>query len=585
MRCCKRIFLFSVISIIVGQVGAEERVPKLDYRTATDPQLILRDRIPSLPKKWRKIWYVALTAAEEDLRRECAEALILEVHRGNTELADFHDPLRQALSTSRIHEVRMSLATALIVLGVSDAAQELAEFSDSGGPRARFLVEPALAQWEFSDVESVWLQRISRPQECSAQDLLLAVRGLSRSSDQEVPESLIDLVRSRQLSTEVRLAAADALGRLTTDGLTQTAAGLYDGESAQLAERLAAVRMIRGHRSDEDQSLLLRMASDDVSAVVVEALRQLVAQAPRLVLADTDRFLEHSDAEARRLMAEALAASPSHIHIQKLTRQLIDPHPDVRNQSRRLLRNLAADVKWRTTINTAADAVLAAEDWRGQEQAARLLGSLNHEPAATRLLELMRADRREVRVTTAWALRNLAVEETLPAVHVYLQELLSRLSGGSGQRLDEADDACMGHLFELVGQLKYQPAEPQMLQCVPKRYDIGRRARSAAIWALGWLYEGGSNQKLLQMLVSRVSDDAVINPEYQEVRAASAISLGRLGDAEAVEALRTVKTLSEPGGRIHESTHWALERLLGEVLPEAVPAKSLPKSPFLKTLD
>lgn len=84
------------------------------------------------------------------------------------------------------------------------------------------------------------------------------------------------------------------------------------------------------------------------------------------------------------------------------------------------LEVLAKQEGLREAILEQAQRIIAGDDWRGLEQAARLFGALDHEPAAERLLELLKHDRTEVFVTAGWALRELAVPRTLPAMHEFL---------------------------------------------------------------------------------------------------------------------------------------------------------------------
>src|SRR3981081_4194523 len=96
--------------------------------------------------------------------------------------------------------------------------------------------------------------------------------------------------------------------------------------------------------------------------------------------------------------------------------RLQDAHPDVRKKARLRLLDLAANKELHQHVLDEGMRVLAGQDWRDLGQATILRAQPQHRPAAKRLVELLPADRPEVFITAAWALRKLAVAETLPAI-------------------------------------------------------------------------------------------------------------------------------------------------------------------------
>src|SRR5262249_13804515 len=151
-----------------------------------------------------------------------------------------------------------------------------------------------------------------------------------------------------------------------------------------------------------------------------------------------------------------------------------------------------AKEEFRKPVIAAGVRALGGEDWRGQEQSAILLAGLDHKPAAERLLQLLPARRREGFLTAAWALRKLAVPETLPAVLRYVETEGPRLRGArpnperAGVPADLVDHQ-LSQLIQLLGRQKYRAADGPLRRFVP-RGGAGE-ARAAAIWALGRLHE------------------------------------------------------------------------------------------------
>src|SRR4029079_3987483 len=136
--------------------------------------------------------------------------------------------------------------------------------------------------------------------------------------------------------------------------------------------------------------------------------------------------------------------------------------------------------------------------WRGLEQAALLLGALDHKPAAGRLVELLEFDRPEVRITAAWGLKNLPLPETLPAQFDKAgRNCELRKNGSSLPDLDEQT----AHLFEAFGRMKFAVAEPLLREHIPKNAPAGVLARKSAIWSLGLLHEGIPDEALAQKLI------------------------------------------------------------------------------------
>lgn len=578
----------SVAIVLYSTLYAVERLPTLTSAMDNDPQLASLVDEYYLPNDWADLWRAALTGPEEDLRREAATALMRLHQLGAADITQMNGAMLDGFRTATNDVVRLSIAAALIQLDVRESAADLFDFARSGNQTICRMIEPALARWQFQPIRDVWLERVQRPSSVTTTHLVLAAEGLAAAKrDDAVPE-LLRLAVDVSASTEVRLAASVALGSLTSAGLTNTSRQLASDQSGKnFVNRLIAANLLAGHQGPEAEQLMFAFAQDHRPAVAAIALERLLEINPESVYPVADELLTRKDAEVRRLAAMSLVSRPSETAVERLADLLSDPHPDVRRFVRESLQHLMQTDAHASVVLRETERVLAGEDWRGLEQAARLLGHVDHEPAAARLIELLNDDRLEVGVTAAWSLRELAVPDTLPAIHAFMSQTCESLPlnplQSTGTKLTLRNDACLSYLFETVGQAKLLSAAPVLLKFVPKRGDMGVRSRSAAIWALGHIFAIDPPEKLVRHLISRMGDASLIQPEYPEVRVAAAISLGRMHAAQAVEPMQSAMTEMRVGSRVYEACQWAISQIKGTPQPVSQPTQRPPQRPFLRS--
>jgi len=282
------------------------------------------------------------------------------------------------------------------------------------------------------------------------------------------------------------------------------------------------------------------------------------------------------------LVAAAYAAHPTAERIKVLGKHLDDPHPSVRGLVREEFRRLVGDSQWNEPVRQSATESLDAESWRGQEQAALLLGALDHKPAAPRLIKLLDSPRGEVMIATAWALRKLSLPETLPALlkkASYLTDVRLR------QRNFDELDYQGAHLFEAMGRMNYKPAEPLMRRYIAKNFAMGEYSRSAAIWSLGLLHAGMPDDALAAQITGRVTEPAAaMPPEMPRVRVAGAIALGKM---KAKSQARPLRSYALQGGDIplYIAIRWSLRELNAEEIPPPPSATISKGGWFLGPLD
>lgn len=571
-------------AVLLGSISAGEiAIESVMY---DDPRLEPLSPIVTFdPGRVKPLWLEALSGPEADLRRQAVEVIATAHRLGMPDLADTAESLIQVLDRPDEHPlVRLAAARALIALDARQAAPVLFKHAQSGGLQMAQLVEPVLAEWNYQPARMLWLKRLTGPDE-SHRRLVLAIEGLGAVREPQARTALEKLVGSRSAPSGVRLVAARALARIKSSRLEETARTLAGDKSpAPLLERLLAATLLSEHSGAPTEAVLRELAQDAEPTVAVIALNRLLEIDPALVVPLSDAALASADARVRRLGAEALFSQPTADALRSLSALLDDPHPGLRGYVRDALFRLAQEPQWDDLIRETAMMVLATDRWRGLEQSALLLGALDHEPAAPRLIELLEFPRREVFTTAAWALRRLAIPDTLPVMLAQAQRQTERRRGGKVAR-DEIDEQ-ISQLFQAFGQMEYRPAEMLLRSYVPKDYSLGDQSRAAAVWALGYFYNGRPEAELVHELVSRMTDLTPMVPEVGPVRYMAAVSLGRMRAAGAIDALRRMYEDEMPYlTRIGLAQAWAIEKITGEALPPPKRPVERNATWFLEPLD
>ena len=565
-----------VLNALCSTLPASERLPSLSLAMDDDPRLAAPIIQYGLPADWAILWQNALIAPEEDLRREAAIALMRLRQQDAANIERMNAAMLEGFRTTTDRIARLSIAAALIQLDVREAAADLHQFASSGNIAVANRIEPALARWKFEPIQTEWLQRIQEPAGVTATHLVLAAQGLAASGNKAAVPGLLRLATDEASATQVRMAAAVALGTLADSGLTDVCRQLASDLSQDgFVNRLVAANMLSGHDDESSKQLLLALAQDSRPAIAAIALQRLLETDPQSIHPIDRELLKNADSNVRRLTAQSLVNNPSAEAVQQLADLLNDRHPDVRKYVRESLEVLAKQDSLREAVLEQTQRIIVADDWRGLEQAARLFGTLDHESAAERLVELLEHERTEVFVTAGWALRELAVAATLPAIHEFI---LSR----NGEKMTTADNVCFTYLFEAFGQAKYLAAAPVLRSFVHKGPGRQPLSRSAAIWALGYFYENDPSEDLVEQFSGRLADAAKYPPsEDAEVGIAAAVSLGRMNALDPVESAAAIHGR---GDLLYEACQWAIAEITGNEQPITPPIRTAPRDPFLRPI-
>jgi HEAT repeat protein len=266
---------------------------------------------------------------------------------------------------------------------------------------------------------------------------------------------------------------------------------------------------------------------------------------------------------------------------------LDDVNPGIRGSVGYAFLQACDDEQLKLIVIDLSARMLNDGSWRGIEQAALILGNLDHEPAADRLIELLSHERPEAFVTAAWALSVMQIPETLPLLLDHAQrqcdKLLAaievfreRMRGGTvGENqtpvIDELawNATCdqLAQLLQAFGIMRYREAEPLMRTIVPKNSGFTFETRAAACWAFGHLYTDNPVEEVVELLTDRLLDIQLMDPEIPIVRRMAAVSLGRMKAESKLDALRRTIVLDGPNTYVGRACGWAIEQMTGEVLP------------------
>ena len=541
----------------------------------------------AFPVELAELWVVALGRPEASMRLRAAGAIALAHRRGMPGLADQTGThLLRLLTRPDPHpNVRQAVAETVIALDLPQAAGPLLARNRADGQDMVLATDPVLAQQDYEPARAVWLQRLN------ASDIRWHVRrsaivSLATVGEPRAADALRQLVLDRSVDRAMRLTAAQGLGATASTGLVDMARRLAGGGTAPIADRLIAAAMLGGHSDGEARKLLLELAADENPAVAAVAVERLLQIDAALLEPQLPRLAGSPDAALRALAARGFSDLGTIESIGPLADLLNDAHPDVRVTARRGMQRCAAEPRLRDAVHRQALRILAGGDWRGLVESADLLGRLDHEPAADRLLELLSFGRGEVQLAAAVNLRRLAVGETMPALLAHCRAVAT---SAQVQRAIVAGQ--LTQAFQAFGAAEYQPAAALMRQLLPRKanggaYEHHTVTRAAAAWALGRLYRGNPDGGVAGELAARLNDVAPGDTEVVVVRQMAAVSLGRMGAAEQSRTLRRwSKPFAQEDRPVAQACRWAIHRVTGEPLESLEPDFVKPVGWFLEPFD
>jgi HEAT repeat protein len=581
---------------------------------------ILKDELtfPTIPVQigfiagQKQLWLDALQQPETELQLQAVQAIARAHSEGVPNFEDTAPVLVKLLDRDDVQPVvKLAAAQALIVLDNRASATVLSRHAADSLDFAR-LIEPVLAEWDDRSLQSVWLSRL-KDRNATPGLMTFAIQAVPKTHLVEAIPHLREIVSDRQISPHHRLEAAKSLGAMAYDNAVVDARGLLSSAepSGSLLEHLLSAQLLVRQSGSDAEELLLQLAIDAQPATAAIAFRRLLELDPKLTRSAIDNAIQSSDPNLRTLAGQALFQLKTVSDVVRLSELLSDEHTSVRSRAQQWLIESDEIAELSDAVRQSALRVLNSEQPRGIAQAAIVLGTVKHKPAADRLVSLLGREEGDVSIASAWALRKLALHSTADAVYEHMRlevedSLIERLYPSSGgEPLEWRWDMYEQHkhLIELLGILEYLPAEPLLRQYVPVsplpppdhkfawiHCTHRSELRSRAIFALGKIHHGRPPRDLVQLLIERMED----MEEVSHVAAMSAVSLGRM---KAVDAQAVLQDFYQPDARYTSSagpesvralaSRRALELLTGETLPELTvePFLTYRSDWFLEPLD
>lgn len=558
---------------VSSQESAINPDPRVTWMHYEDPEIVLLPDQAEWPEEQGKLWGSVLFHEESDLRREAADSIAMTYSLGMPIDPSMIEGLLAVIRAPNEQLVTVAAAAnALAVIDARETAEDLAKLSSLGSIPLSLRIDETLARWDYAPMRDQWLARLQDPDH---QRILVisAVRSLGEVKESRAAVPLTKFVFDRGLNPSLRIVAARSLAQFEIDGRLGLAKKLLEqGEAKDKQEvaldTLLAAILLSAEESAEAIGLLDTIAQGEIPTAMAEAMRKLLQVAPDRLVAKADRYLKERDANVRQLTVEALATAVNEQSVVQLASVLGDPVPDVRKRARHiLLETMAADAALQPLVIEQAERILATEDWRSVEQAILIATALDQKQVGERLLELVDHPRHEVFLTACWGLKLLRPEPLREQIY---QTMLRLIDEGKTPIAVHRYWAT-GQLAEAMAMMDHKPAIEVLKTLVPKEAPMNFMSRAAAVWALGHLLEDSKDAEVARMLEARLADSGTNPPEWDEVRALSAISLGRIKADSSLKALRTWGETEGAESFVGRRCYWGIREMTGEPIPDVEP--------------
>ncbi|PNY36010.1 hypothetical protein C2E31_14920 [Rhodopirellula baltica] len=539
-----------------------ESILEVDYVMFNDPSYDNNSPTIEITSEAIDVWLTALKRPETQLRRQIVDTVSVAKRREMPGIERTIPTLLELIADESLDvTVRRSLIGAFSTFDDPQYGPLLAEQSRKYGSPIATLAEPVLARWKDVSMVDDWAKRLASPN-IRTTDLRMAIDGLGAVKHQASADAIRSIVFDQRKPASVRLCAAEALGHIKAEGLEADATELGDQTDDRVAP-LLAVRLLSDHTSPESIEVLRGLAERDFGIVKAAALKRLYDVDPTNAVDLARTAVGHLDFAVRDIACEILFAVKDEANVAPLAELLPDENPTLRRKAASYLYLLAIQSGMVDKVIAETSGILDQDDWRGCEQATRVLVSLDHKPAGDRLVDLMRHPRGETMIAAGWGLRLLRQKQHLGAMLGRANEIYD----GFGSKELNTDSPgvhdLQTQLFLAFGQLDYTAAESLMRTYVPRNLTLGDRARGAACWSLGIMHEGEVVDELVTEMMARLRDTKALIPEYDTVRQMCATSMGRMKAERSLPALREYAAMD----RVGRACFWAIEQITGEPSP------------------
>ncbi|MCR9294832.1 MAG: HEAT repeat domain-containing protein [bacterium] len=449
-------------------------------------------------------------------------------------------------------QLELALLSALIAISDKSLAEEM--WSQYGAsPRMRVMVEEALIRWKSDAALETWRTRMD-PGHTPLADLMLAIRGVEAVGDPSDREPLERIVSANECPDSIRVLAAQALGRIASQGLEPLANEILSSASPHC--HLMAAYLLAQHRSRQAVDRLVDVLHSEHEPAQRLALKALAKAAPEQLEANFEFLSQHPDPEIRILAVEASGETTDNEQLWRVAGLMGDPHLQVRSTAREWLSHAFTGVASKPDIAEIIRTRLASDSTLAVEQAIFLSVHLEQSQFCHRFIDLQMHPEPRVFVTAAWALQQL-VEDPEEIELVRQRAIALSESHFQGAKLTVDQGTQLAFLLEVLGKQGVDSAKPLLKRFIPK-YCAPDVTRASAIWALGKLWENSENGGLASQLAQRMHDDNENYPEHDLVKFSCALALGRIQYPESQFELE--KHEERPPYPIGLARQWALSR-------------------------
>jgi HEAT repeat protein len=564
-------FYGTLLACAPAAARAQSADDVIDSAMYENPKLVTASIQKKFSPNLVPLWLQALGRPENDLKRRAAQAIGQARQRGLTTQLDVTvQPLLEALDNPQNDvSVRLACAQALITLDAKQHADRLFAHAQADGIDMRDIVEPALGRWGFKPAARIWLDRLGRPRE-PGRGWSLAISGLGMLGETQAIPRLRTLALDNETEAVIRLETARVLANMKYAGLVDDASALAEHPIEPIAfNQLMAATLLGKRRGERAIAFLQKLATQAAPVAQVAALDALLEADSRTILPILSQVISSRDAAVKLRGIEAFKQNPRTSDVVGISGLLDDPHSGVRNKARAALITVSGDATRRKLVIENATRLLRGDHWPALEQCALLMGLLQEKSAGPRLAELLEFPRPEVFVASAWALRTLAIPETLPRQTQVIERRFNESMRSDIFRPHFAMiEREVSQLCQSVGQARYTPAGPVLRRFVPYGGSIGDEARASAYWALGLIYEKKQPAGLVDQLIERLTTMDPRKPEGSLVRSMCVITLARMKAMAAEKAIRNLALYVDlPSTDILPyAINWSLAQLKGEEL-------------------
>ncbi|MCL2640839.1 MAG: hypothetical protein FWD53_08345, partial [Phycisphaerales bacterium] len=531
----------------------------IDVPMSNDPAVTETPRVKSFDPRLKDLWAQAMGRPELEMRMHSLDAIAQAKLQGMVGLEGLAGRIQALVEDDGQPSVIHAAAVkALDALNARQAGEEVLRrvkkrvVGVERTPELILTADPVLAKWKVNGAGEMWIARVKEGTEPD-QSIASAMRSLGVTAGGGAGG--VDVLKAAVTADRpmvMRLIAAKALAGYPASDLGNFADSFAASKSVD--DRLLAVSMLPVSKDQHVVKLLVGLAQDAEPAVVATAAGKLWAGAPETMGTLTTKLAVNVDLSVRRIAVDVLHFHASAANVGVLGKLLDDESPAVRAAAREALIDLDAKADLRNAVRTAAKTALGIGDEGAgayaQEQAGFIVGTLHENSARDRLVQLLESPDAPVRLAAVIGLRRLAtgdnpVTDTVAVQYARVQAVFAASNDPARvntrtAKMYMADVNEISQLFQNLGLRRYTEADGFMRKFIPKGAPAGLEARTGAIWALGLLHEGKVDAGLSRELVSRLTDNSILNPEAPPVRAMSAISLGRMRDKGAKGALSRV---------------------------------------------